>query len=68
MLLRADLSLIQILIELAISNNNNNSEIEGLVELVYKKSTSYHYVAKTGTRLFHALLRAMHAFELAFEI
>ena len=67
MLLRADLSLIQILIELAISNNNN-SEIEGLVELVYKKSTSYHYVAKTGTRLFHALLRAMHAFELAFEI
>ena len=32
--------------------------------LYSKKSASYHYVAKTGTKLFHALLRAMHAFEI----
>ena len=32
--------------------------------LYNKKSTSYHYVAKTRTKLFHALLRAVHTFEI----
>ena len=27
-----------------------------------KKSTSFHYVANTQTKRFHALLRAVHAF------
>ena len=36
--------------------------------LYSKKSTSYHYVAKTHTKLFHALLRAMHALEIQIHM
>ena len=37
--------------------------------LLSKKSTSYqHYIAKTSTKLFHALVRAMHAFEILIHM
>ena len=33
-----------------------------------EKSTSYHYVATSRTKQFHALLRAIHAFEISIHI
>ena len=36
--------------------------------LFSNKSTSYHYVVKTRTKVFHALLRAMHAFGISIHM
>ena len=36
--------------------------------LYSEKFTSYHYAAKTDPKLFHALLRAMHAFEIQIHM